>query len=144
MQKTREGCGCFRDLLGGSQRKFQEDHGKIAGNFPRITTCFKFQDFEHRERQTCREPWVDTVWNLVQTFCVGCFWKSTVTAFSCSSEFWGSANIPKKESRDMGYHSNSITLLCDMGPLRQLHLLWSCPNQDSNSLSHSMHGHAPT
>ena len=34
-QKTREGCGCFWDLLGGSRGKFRESPGKIAGKiFP--------------------------------------------------------------------------------------------------------------
>ena len=34
-QKTREGCGCFRGLFGGSRGKLRETLGKIAGkNFP--------------------------------------------------------------------------------------------------------------
>ena len=32
-QKTREGCGCFRGLFGGSQGKLRESTKKIAGNF---------------------------------------------------------------------------------------------------------------
>ena len=31
--------------------------------------------------------------------------------------FWGSANLPEKVSRDMGYRSDSIALSRDMGPL---------------------------
>ena len=31
--------------------------------------------------------------------------------------FWGSANLPEKVSRDMGYHSDSIAVSRDMGPL---------------------------
>ena len=34
--------------------------------------CFEFQDFGHRERQTCCEAWVDTARHLVPTFCAGC------------------------------------------------------------------------
>ena len=30
-QKTREGCGCFRGLFGGSLAKLRESPGKIAG-----------------------------------------------------------------------------------------------------------------
>ena len=32
--------------------------------FSRIAKCCNFWDFGHRERQTCREPWVDTAWTL--------------------------------------------------------------------------------
>ena len=32
--------------------------------------------------------------------------------------FWGSANLPEKVSRDMGYRSDSIAISRDMGPLR--------------------------
>ena len=32
--------------------------------------------------------------------------------------FWGSANLPEKVSRDMGYRSDSIAVSRDMGPLR--------------------------
>ena len=32
-QKTREGCGCFRGLFGGSPGKLRESPGKIAGIF---------------------------------------------------------------------------------------------------------------
>ena len=31
--------------------------------------------------------------------------------------FWGSANLPEKVSRDMGYRSDSIPISRDMGPL---------------------------
>ena len=33
--------------------------------------------------------------------------------------FWGSPNLPEKVSRDMGYHSDSIAISRDMGPLSQ-------------------------
>ena len=34
--------------------------------------------------------------------------------------FWGSATLPEKVARDMGYRSDSIVILRDMGPLRPL------------------------
>ena len=34
--------------------------------------------------------------------------------------FWGSANLPEKVSRDMGYRSDSIAISRDMGPLSSL------------------------
>ena len=75
-----------RKISGKSQES------SIAGKSSRIAKCFKFEDFGHRERQTCREPWVDTARVLVQTFCAGCLSKSTVTAFSSFSDhgfsFW--------------------------------------------------------
>ena len=42
----------------------EESSGKVPGNFSRIAKCCKFQDFGHRERQTCREPWVHTAGTL--------------------------------------------------------------------------------
>ena len=51
-----------------------------------FSECFRFQDFGQGEKQTCREPWVDTALHLVPTFCAGCFLKSTVTACSSFSD----------------------------------------------------------
>ena len=53
-----------RALWGGSRRKLQESPGKMLEKLSRITKCNKFYHLEHRERQTCREPWVDTAWTL--------------------------------------------------------------------------------
>ena len=64
----------------------QKNSGNNAGFFSQIAKCSKFYDFRHRERQTCREPWVDTGLHLFPTFCAGCFLKSTVSAFSSFSE----------------------------------------------------------
>ena len=54
-------------LFPGSVRGFsnlQENSGKVPGklleNFSRIAKCYKFWDLGHRERPTCREPWVHT------------------------------------------------------------------------------------
>ena len=40
------------------------------------------------------------------------------------TQFWGSAELPEKVSRDTGYRSDSIAVSRDMGPLS---LLWSNP-----------------
>ena len=60
--------------------------GKLLENFSRIAKCYKFQDFGHRERQTCREPWAHTAGTLSPPSVRGCFLKSTVPAFSSSSD----------------------------------------------------------
>ena len=46
---TREGCGCFRGLFGGSLGKLRESPGKIAlEKFSRtFAKCYKFSDFGH-------------------------------------------------------------------------------------------------
>ena len=46
---------------------------RVPEEISRIAKCFEFQDFGHLERQTCRESWVDTAWDLVTTFRVGVF-----------------------------------------------------------------------
>ena len=51
-------------------RKFLENRGKI--DLSQIVKCFEFWDFGHQERQTCLEHWVDTVRDLVPTFCAEC------------------------------------------------------------------------
>ena len=99
-----EGAYTFNGLLGKEFRKLEkavavsgvcsgvlEENsrkvpGKLLENFSRIAKCCKFQDFGHRERQTCRELWAHTADNLVPAFRAGCFLKSTVPAFSSFSE----------------------------------------------------------
>ena len=55
----------------------EENCGKVPGNllkkFSRIAKCYKFWDFGHRERQTCREPWADTPGTLSQPSVRGVF-----------------------------------------------------------------------
>ena len=46
-----------------------------------------------------------------------CLYKTTNSGGGIAP-FWGSANRPDKVSRDMGHHSDSIAISCDMGPLR--------------------------
>ena len=50
--------------------------GKLLENFSRIAKCYKFWDFGHRERQTCREPWVDTAGTLSPPSVRGVFCRS--------------------------------------------------------------------
>ena len=38
------------------------------------------------------------------------------------ASLWGSAKVPEKVSRDMGYCSDSIAVSRDMGPLSMQHL----------------------
>ena len=74
-QKTREGCGCFRDLFGGSRGKLREIPGKMLEKISRIAKCFKFQNLGTQERQTCRELWADTPGTLSQPSVRGVFWN---------------------------------------------------------------------
>ena len=64
----------------------EENSGKVQGQLReklfRSAKCYKFLDFGHRERQTCREPWVDTAWTLsppsVRVFLKSAFQPSRV------------------------------------------------------------------
>ena len=50
----------------------EENSRKVPENcwkFFRIAKCNKFSDFGHRERQTCRETWVDTAGTLSHLPC---------------------------------------------------------------------------
>ena len=50
-------------LAGRFTRKFRLSQGKSrenCWNFSRIAKSYTFWDLGHRERRTCREPWVDT------------------------------------------------------------------------------------
>ena len=75
-------------LFLGSLREFcRKVPGKLLEKSSRIAKCYKFQDFGHRERQTCREPWVHTAGTLSPPSSAGCFSKSTVpAAFSSFSD----------------------------------------------------------
>ena len=62
--------------------------GKLLEIFSRNRDkCFNFEDFGHRERQTCWEPWLDTAPNLDPTFCAGCFLKNRQFQFQPSRVF---------------------------------------------------------
>ena len=85
-QKTREGCGCFRGLFGGSRGKLPGSPRKIAGKFfpnSRNATNSRISGTGKGKHAGnlcphCRD--------LVPTFRAGCFLKSTVPAFSSFSE----------------------------------------------------------
>ena len=85
-QKTREGCGCFRCLFGGSRGKLRERPGKIAGK------CFT--DRKMPQNLGFRAPGQANLpgtlgrhcLDLVSTFHAGCFLKSTAPAFSSFSD----------------------------------------------------------
>ena len=55
----------------------------------------------------------------------------------CIAPFWGSANLPEKVSRDMGYRSDSIAVSRDMGPLSGHVALQNLPKM-ANSLTSNL------
>ena len=86
-QKTREGCGCFRGLFGGSRGKLRESPRKIAGkNFP-SREMLQILGFHAPGKANLPGTLGRHCLNLLPTFHAGCFLKSTVPAFSSSSEF---------------------------------------------------------
>ena len=54
--------------------------------------------------------------------------------------FWGSANLPEKVSRDMGYRSDSIAVSRDRGPLRLRQGTKKHRKGDQGSQSQCRHG----
>ena len=50
IQKTREGCGCFWGLFGGSRGTIRESPGKTAGNVFQNRKMLQILGFGHRER----------------------------------------------------------------------------------------------
>ena len=46
--------------------------------------------------------------------------------------FWGSADLPEKVSRNMGYRSDSIAISRDLGPLRRNEHTPEGPNLEKN------------
>ena len=59
-QKTREGCGCFLDLLGGSQGRSVKIAGKLLENFPELRNALNSRSYLG-------------FWALVPTFRAGYF-----------------------------------------------------------------------
>ena len=86
-QKTREGCGCFRGLFGGSLGKLRESPGKIAGKFFPNRKMLQILRFRTPGKAnlpgTLGRHCLDLV---VPAFRAGCFLKSTVPAFSSFPE----------------------------------------------------------
>ena len=62
----------------------EESSGKLTERCSRITKCFKFYGFGHRERQTCRNIGSTLPWTVCRPSVQGggCFLKPTVTTFS--------------------------------------------------------------
>ena len=85
-QKTREGCGCFRGLFGGSRGKLQENPGKIAGKIFLKHEMLQILGFGALGKANLPGTLGRHCLNLVPTFRAGCFLKSTVPAFSSFSE----------------------------------------------------------
>ena len=65
LEKAVGGSGNFWNFSGVPEQTSRKVPGKLLEKFPRIANFYKFQGFGHRERQTCREPWVDTALDLV-------------------------------------------------------------------------------
>ena len=100
LQKTREGCGRFWGLFGGSWGKLP---GKMLEKITRVAKGYQFWDFRHRERQTCREPWVDTAWTWPPPSVRGVFWNrqfqpSRAVLTSQDQQVQGSASLGAKKS----------------------------------------------
>ena len=86
-QKTREGCGCFRGLFGGSPGKLRESPGKIAGKIFPNREMLQILGFRAPGKANLPGTLGRHCRDLVPTFRAGCFLKSTVPAFSSFSEF---------------------------------------------------------
>ena len=85
-QKTREGCGCFRGLCRSSAGKFRENSGKTAGKIFPKREMLQILGFRAPGKANLPETLGPHCRDLVPTFRVGCFLKSTVPAFSSFSE----------------------------------------------------------
>ena len=85
-QKTREGCGCFRGLFGGSRGKLRESPGKIAGKFFPDREMLQIPGFRAPGKANLPGTLGPHCRDLVPTFRAGCFLKSKVPAFSSFSD----------------------------------------------------------
>ena len=86
IQKTREGCGCFRGLFGGSPGKLRESPGKIAGKLFPNREMLQILGFRAPGKANLPGTLGRHCRDLVPTFRAGCFLKSTVPAFSSFSD----------------------------------------------------------
>ena len=82
---SREGCGCFRDLFGGSQEKSRENCWKIFPN----REMQQILGFRAPGKANLPGTSGPRCQDLVPTFRTGCFLKSTVPAFSSSLSYGG-------------------------------------------------------
>ena len=100
-QKTRQGCGCFRGLFGGSQGKLRESPGKIAGKiFPNRETL-QILGFRAPGKANLPGTLGRHCLDLLPTFRAGCFLKSTVPAFSSFSEPSAAIGDARKPTRKL-------------------------------------------
>ena len=86
-QKTREGCGCFRGLFGGSRRKTPGKSREIAGKMLPNREMLQILGFRAPGKANLPGTLGPHCRDLVPTFRAGCFLKSTVPAFSSFSDF---------------------------------------------------------
>ena len=100
VQKTREGCGCFRGLCRSSAGKFRENCGKIAGKFFPNREMLQILGFRAPGEANLPETLGPHCRDLVPTFRAGCFLKSTVPAFSNFQG--GSGTEPEPETGTVG------------------------------------------
>ena len=84
---TPERLWLFHGSFQGSRGKFYEKNLKVWEDFSNRDMLLepKFCDVVHRDKQTCREPWVDTALDLVLTFCAISIEVDSYT-FSSSSD----------------------------------------------------------
>ena len=87
-QKTREGCGHFRGLFGGSPGKLRESPEKIAGKCFPNREMLQILGFRSPGKANLPGTLGRHCRDLVPTFRAGCFLISTVPAFSSFSEIW--------------------------------------------------------
>ena len=88
IQKTREGCGCFRGLCRSSAGKFRENSGKIAGKIFPNREMLQILGLRAPGKANLPETLGPHCRDLVPTFRAECFLKATVPAFSIFSDIW--------------------------------------------------------
>ena len=85
-QKTRECCGCFRGLFGGSRGKLRESPGKFAGKIFPNREMLQIIGFRAPGKVNLPGTLGRHCEDLVPTFRAGCYSKSKVPAFSSFSD----------------------------------------------------------
>ena len=126
-QKTREGCGCFRGLFGGSRGKLRESPGKLAGKIFPKRQMLQILGFRAPGKANLLRTLGRHGLDLVPTFRAGCFLKSTVPAFSSFSELGAPSHHLKCEMKSphlvdyswdfVGFQSNLSQNLANFGRL---------------------------
>ena len=95
-QRTREGCGCFRGLFGGSRGFSWESPRKIVEKMVPNRKMLQILGFRAPGKAnllgTCREPWVDTAWTLSPPSVRAVFWHRQFLVFSSFSD-WKSFHL---------------------------------------------------